>query len=394
MNFSALTDFFDSLNEKYNVPMADIKVMQSHKELYRRSFGCADYAGKVPLNNRHMFRLYSTSKVITATAMLKLIEDGKLNLNDPLGQYIPAFDFAKVLNECDPVAFGNTVDYSAPVHEIKNKIKIVDLVTMTAGLSYDTEDKNLLDYAKASGLKATTLEMVEKMAEMPLLYEPGTRWIYSLGHDVLAAVIEIASGQRFSDYLQENFFDPIGMKDIMFHWEKVPEADARVCDLYRSPDGSNEVYPYDDPGADTYCFTDNYESGGAGLAGSVDSYSQFADMLACSGVAANGTRILKPETVKMFTTPYTTSGKLKDDFDRLNKRGYDYGYGVRVMTDNSYAKSPIGEFGWDGAAGAFVLVDLERELSIFYAEHIMNSQVVYDVIHPTLRDLVYEGLES
>ena len=144
---------------------------------------------------------------------------------------------------------------------------------------------------------------------------------------------------------------------------------------------------------DGFKITENYESGGAGLAGTVDAYSLFADALCNGGVGVTGKRILGEKMIRLFMTGYTT-GIMQDDFVVTGKKGYRYGLGVRVLNDTAESKSPVGEFGWDGAAGAYVMIDPVYHISSFYAQHIVGFPKVYSEIHPVIRDLVYEALEK
>lgn len=386
MNFTELDEYMKYIEEHYKVPMADIRIKKGHETIYRRSFGYADSERTIPLNDKHLFRLYSCSKVVTMVAVMQLIERGQLRLHDRLSDYLPEYDRIMVLDNHDLEAFGNVAG-NAPSHIAHNEIRIIDLMTMTAGFSYDTEDPNIKAAVRESNGKADTRTILKALARTPLLYEPGTRYCYSLAHDVLAGVVEVVSGMRFSEYLKKNIFEPLEIEDFYFNTKGV---ENRVCDIYiSSPGGTTPFVRASDERSNVYAFTENYESGGAGLIGSVDSYSSLAEALACSGTGGTGNRILKPETIELFRHPYTVEGPLKADFARFNRRGYRYGLGVRVMVNNSMAKSPIGEFGWDGAAGAYVLVDTENEISVFYAQHILDFGTVYDVIHPTLRDTIY-----
>lgn len=392
MNATKLTEYLDSLQDIYGMPMGDLKVMQHHEEIYRHAFGYGDLDRRIPLQREHLFRLYSATKLITMTAMLQLIESGKCHLNDPLSMYIPAYEKVSVADDFDLVSYGNVVG-NAKTHPAKTPIRIIDLMTMTAGFSYDTKDPNIENAVRESRGRASTQEVIEALAKTPLLFEPGSRWNYSLSHDVLAAVIEKISGMRFSEYLNMYIFEPLGIRDFYFRWEN-HDVSARICDIYTATDDKPPFVAASPADRDTYCFTKCYESGGAGLIASVDAYSVFADALACGGAGANGERILKPETVALFQKPYTTQGQIQKDFAMINRFGYEYGLGVRVLVDGSKSKSSVGEFGWDGAAGAYVLIDTDLELSVFYAEHVLGFSDNYHVIHPRIRDLVYEMVKS
>ncbi len=391
MNFEKLTEYLDSLEKKYGIPANDCIVTKDHEVIYRKITGYSDYEKKTPLRKENMFRLFSATKLFTMTAVLQLVEKGQLGLYDRLVKYLPEFGQLFVADKFDFVFPIHWPQTGEPCHLAHNEIRIIDLMTMTAGLSYDTGAKELMEIKEKSGNKASTREVVAQMAKMPLIYEPATHWSYSLGHDVLAAVIEVVSGMKFSDYLQTYIFEPLGIKDMYFHWDK--ELEKRICALYMGEFDSDVIKPDDGTLSDGFKITDNYESGGAGLAGTVDAYSLFADALCNGGVGANGVRILGEDMIRLFMTSYTT-GIMQNDFSMTGKIGYGYGLGVRVLTDASKSKSPVGEFGWDGAAGAYVVIDPINHISIFYAQHIVGFPKVYSDIHPVIRDLVYEAVHA
>lgn len=389
MGFEQLTAYIDSLESAYGIHAADCKITREHEVVYRYMTGHADFAGKVPLSDRHLFRLFSATKLVTMTAVLQLVEAGKLGLYDEVRRYLPEYDRMRVADQFDAEAYPiKWPDADTPCHLAHNTIRIIDLMSMTAGLSYNTGAKELMAVKRESGNQAGTREVVAQIAKLPLVSEPRTRWFYSLGHDVLAAVVEVVSGMRFSEYLKERIFDPLEITDFYFHWDQ--ELEKRFCALYMA-DGEGRMVPEDGVASGSFKITERYESGGAGLAGSVDAYSTFADALCCRGVGRNGTRILSDEMIGLFSTAYTT-GQMSEDFQRTIKPGYDYGLGVRVLKDASKSRSPVGEFGWDGAAGAYVLVDPKNHISIFYAQHVMGFPTAYVQIHPKLRDLAYEAM--
>ncbi len=392
MNFDKLTAYIDSLNKEYGIPAADCKITKNHEVIYRHMTGYSDFENASPITDATLFRLYSATKVVTMTAVLQQIERGNLKLYDEVRDYLPEFDNMKVANKFKfefPLQWPKSTD---PCHYAHNTIRIIDLMSMTAGLSYDTSSKELQELKEKSNNQASTKEVVAAIAKMPLVYEPRTRYAYALGHDVLAAVVEVVSGQKYSEYLTANIFEPLGIKDFYFHWDGNQSLSDRICAMYQGVFGTDEIKPDDGVMADSFKFTANYESGGAGLAGTVDAYSVFIDALSNGGVGANGARILSEESVMKFTIPYTT-GQMSEDFAFAGKVGYEYGLGVRVLTDDKVSKSPLGEFGWDGAAGAYALIDPVNHISIFYAQHILGFPKVYHEIHPKIRDLAYECME-
>ncbi len=389
MNFDKLTEYLDSLNKEYGIPATDCKIMVGHEVVYRHMTGYSDFNNSTPLNENTLYQLFSATKVVTMTAILQQIERGNLRLYDEVRNYLPEFDRMKVENDFKfefPLRWPTSAD---KCHYAHNTIRIIDLMSMTAGLSYDTNSMEQREIREKSNNQASTREVIAAIAKMPLVYEPGTRYSYSLCHDVLAAVVEVVSGQSYGDYLKDNIFTPLGIKDFYFHWENDKSISDRICAMYMGVFGTDEIKPDDKMMSASFKFTANYESGGAGLAGTVDAYSSFIDALCNGGVGANGARILSEESVKMFSIPYTT-GKMSEDFAFAGKVGYEYGLGVRVLVDDKASKSPVGEFGWDGAAGAYALIDPINHISIFYAQHIMGFPKVYSEIHPKVRDLAYE----
>ena len=394
MNFNKLREYQENLESRFGIPATDLIVMKDHKVIYRHMCGYSDFARSMPVNANDLYRLFSATKIITATAAMQLVERGKLRLFDRLDTYLPEFAAMRVVD-----AFSKTErpiiwpKRDARSHIANHPIRIIDLITMSAGFSYDLMAETLQEEIAASNHHATTREMITALSQMPLLYEPGTGWAYSLAHDVLAAVIEVVSGEQYSEYLRHHVFGPLGVDDFYFH----PDAKTRerIAAFYQK-DRSGRIGPDDGGYSNSFVFTDRYESGGAGLITTVDAYSTVLDALANGGVGGNGVRILKEDTVHLFSTHYTTD-KCLDDFIafRQGRDDYGYGLGVRVHIKNTETnRSPLGEFGWDGAAGAYALVDTENKLCVFYAQHMMQCVEAFAFIHPAIRDLVYECLET
>jgi CubicO group peptidase (beta-lactamase class C family) len=389
MDFKKLTTYLNTLDETYEVHGLDCKVMKKHRPIYRYMTGHRDYARSVPVSERDLYEVYSCTKVITMTAVMQLIEQGKTGLNDELGKYLPEFSQMRVATDFRigewPFKWPTL---SSPLVPAKNKILIHDLMSMTAGLSYDVASEVIQEKKRETGNKAGTRQMVEAIACMPLICEPGTRYSYALGHDVLAAVVEVVSGMTFSQYLKKNIFDPLALTDMYF---QVPEREThRISAQYMKDFNTGVIAPHS---GNIFRLSDEYESGGAGLTCTVDAYSMVLDTLANDGVGATGARIITPESIRIMSKNWLNNQQL-DDFIKSGKVGYGYGLGVRTLIDGSVSKSPVGEFGWDGAAGAYALIDPFNHISIFYAHEILGMITAYSEIHPTVRDLVYEAVQG
>ena len=388
MNFHLLEQYLDSLNEEYGIPGLDMIVTKGHETVFRRMVGYADAARVRPVSGQDFYFLFSCTKLVTMTAMMQLIEAGKASLYDPVSRFLPEWEHMRVMN-------GNWKErgmffspkLSEPSHYARNRIRLIDCMAMMAGLTYDLHSEAIEALLKEKP-EANTREVVAAIAKMPLLYEPGTRYQYSLGHDVIAAVIEVISGERFSEYLRKHIFDPLDIRDLTCH--PTAEQMARMSDMYEFRPDTKTMKPM--AADNNYMLTPNYESGGAALAGTADSYAAVVEALANGGVGRTGARILKEESVMMFTHSVTT-GQALADFRVGRFQEYGYGLGVRVKTEAVPGWSPVGEFGWDGAAGGYALVDPFNRVGIFYVQHIRNFFEGYSVIHPRVRDLVYKGLE-
>lgn len=389
MNFSKLTAYLNTLENTYEVHGLDIQVCRDHEVLYRHMTGHSDYEKKIPVSANDLYNIYSCSKVITMTGVMQLIEQGKLGLYDELSKYLPEFGTMKVASDFRLGMLPFTwPTLASPTVPAEKPILIHDMMSMTAGFSYDTASEPIREVQQRTANKGTTREVVSAMAKMPLICQPGTRYSYSLSHDVLAAVVEVVSGMTFGEYMNKNIFEPLGMTDVYY---QVPAEQAHRLSAQYARDFETGVMRPDH--SMTYRLTENYESGGAGLAITVSDYSKLADALACGGMGATGNRILKPESVLLMSRNWLDETELQD-FAMAGKVGYGYGLGVRTLIDGSKSKSPIGEFGWDGAAGAYALVDPKNKVSVFYAQEVLGMLAAYFEIHPTIRDLVYEALEA
>ena len=387
MNFSKLTAYLNTLEEKYGVHGLDMKITRRHETVYRCMLGHSDYERKTPVSERDLYNIYSASKVITMTGVMQLIEQGKLGLNDPLEKYLPEFAHMRYAADFKMGEFPfRWPDENSQLVPAQNPMRIHDLMSMTAGMSYDVASAPIRKVVEETHGEATTRQVVTAMAQMPLLCEPGTRYSYALGHDVLAAVVEVVTGMTFGAYMKRNVFEPLGITEMYY---QVPAGEEHRLFAQYGKDWDTGKIKRDE--SMIYRITKNYESGGAGLCTTVDEYTKVLEALANGGVGRTGGRILKQESVLAIGRNWLTEQELAD-FSRTGKEGYGYGLGVRVLIDGTKSKSPVGEFGWDGAAGAYALVDPKNHIGMFYTHEILGMIEAYSEIHPTLRDLAYEAM--
>lgn len=374
MDFSPVIDYVEKiLRKEKGVPGCDLKIMRGHETLLRYSSGVSDYQGKKPVSSEDIYWLFSCTKPITCAAAMQLVERGIIHLDDPVSKYLPEFANAFLVKDGKNVPCRNTMT-------------VRHLFTMSAGFNYDRYTQPIRDVIGANP-HAGTLDIVNALVRSPLHFEPGEKFLYSMCHDALAAVVEVVSGVRFSQYLKENIWDPLGMKETGFY--VTSEKLYRLAALYSctEPGKYSPTSTIND-----FNLTAQYESGGAGLYSTVDDYSLFADAMACGGVGATGAQILKPETIDLMRTEQLSSFTMDPQFSCAGP-GYGYGLGVRTLIDRSEGqRSSIGEFGWDGAAGAYVMIDPKYDLSIFFAMHVRGWPQLIGRGHAPIRDLTYEAL--
>ncbi|MBR4443356.1 MAG: beta-lactamase family protein [Clostridia bacterium] len=376
MDFSRLTAYLDYL-PKLNVPGCDLAVYREHELVYRRQAGYRDLAQTAAIQGDEAYFLYSATKVFTSCAAMQLIEQGKLSLDDPVSAYLPAYAHLTVKDGDD-------------VRPAKTVMTVRHLMSMQSGLNYDTETPAIEKAMKDNDQRATTRQIAEAKAEDPLDFDPGTDFQYSFSHDVLAAVIEAASGQRFSAYLREHIWEPLGIRGMAMRIND--ELRKRLCPLYTY---ESKTYSLNECTREEIeeRFNPEFESGGGGLIGGVADYITFADALACGGRGKDGAHVLSPETIQLWSANQLCP-RGRRSFDGWHRVGYSYALGVRTrVNDRIGGPGALGEFGWDGAAGAWVMIDPANRLSAVFGMHVLNYGYNYDVIHPTLRGLIYEGLK-
>lgn len=362
-------------------------VMQNGKALYEGYAGLADLETQKPIAPDTIYRMHSASKVITCTAALMLYERGLFHLNDNLEDYLPEFKNPQVFRYS-----ANNALYTSPA---SRSIKIKDLFMMASGICYPGDNvetaRRVLKAVKAlerkekAGQMCDIRTLVKALAEIPLAFDPGSHWLYGYSHDVIGAFIEVVSGKRFSRFLQDEIFEPLGMKDTAFRLsdDKWP----RLCTMYNHP-ADGKLTKSTEPD-DRYKPDALMESGGGGLLSTLADYNRFGQAMACGEL--DGVRLLSPHTLRLMTANGLSPQQLADfNWDTL--AGYGYGLGVRTLMDPAAAGANAnpGEFGWGGYAGTILMMDPKEKLSIVYMQQMVPNQEAYH--EAALRSTVYGSI--
>lgn len=372
--FSELKKYLELISKEYDIPANDCIVYHGHDVVFRHMVGFSNVEKTKPVSADDRYILYSATKPLTMVAAMQLVEKGFIKLEDEIYHYLPEFE-----------------DMYVGDRLAKNKITVEHLMSMRAGFNYNLKGKGILEVIEANP-NATLAEIMKGLARQPLDFEPGTHFQYGLCHDVLARIIEVVSGLTYGEYMKKNIFEPLGMHATGY---SIEDALPNLTEQYKVDEKTGQLKPVGIK--NPFRFTPCYESGGAGAISNVDDYGLFIEAMCNYGVSSTGVRTLSSKSIDLMRTRKIDAACHEDFKNHVNMRGYTYGLGVRTMVDKelSGSKSPIGEFGWDGAAGAYVLIDVENKIGIFYAQEVRGrGKTMAGVIHPHIRDLVYEALEK
>jgi len=359
------------------IPGAVVLIAREGKIAYYKAFGHLDSKTGTPMPKDAVFRIYSMTKPLVSVGAMILFEEGRLFLSDPVAKYLPEFSKMEVGTETRD-ASGQPVVTTAPA---QRQMTIQDLLRHTSGLTYGILGRSAIKsmYRKA-GVYSTQQNMAERvarLAKMPLVSEPGTRWEYGHSTDVLGRVIEVVSGQSLDEFLAERVFGPLAMKDTGF-WVK-PENQGRIAQAGKDPKTGRSVELLDVTTRPTLL------SGGGGGVSTAEDYLTFAQML-LSGGWFNGVRILSPKTVDFMTADHlgTIPGFLPGN-------GFGLGFAVRTATGVATVPSSIGTYYWGGLAGTVFWVDPEEELIAILmvqapSESDRLSNLFYSLVYQALVD--------
>ncbi len=360
------------------------------KTFHFECFGMMDVEANKPMQPDTIFRIYSMTKPVTTVAMMMLYEQGRFQLYDPVSKFIPEFKDLNVLVDATSSGGGLT--------ELKREITIRDLLTHTAGLGYGLfEDLPIEKMYKEAKIASSSLvfqisleEMVQKLVKLPLTYQPGSIFRYSIAADVIGYLIGLISGVPFDAFLEKNIFKPLGMNDTDFY---VPhEKIDRFAAMYGLTEKS-KLDLIDAPAKSPFTNPNYHPSGGGGLVSTTSDYMRFAQMM-LNGGELDGTRLLSRKTIELMTTNHLPAELIPIDVGPYPLPGYGFGLGVRVMVNvpQSGILGSEGEYGWGGAAGTYFWVDPKEELIGVLMPQFLPSFQMPAPIRDIFKNLTYQAL--
>jgi CubicO group peptidase (beta-lactamase class C family) len=377
------------------------QIYRRGKHVHTGMSGQMDIARDKKMREDAIFRIYSMSKPITAVALMMLVEEGLLGLEDDVHTHIPSWKNLRVYASGMPSLVANTAGQFITVAP-KRRMKVIDLVTHTSGLTYgflmrtsvDAAYRHMkvCDFQTPGGLDA----FIEQLAHLPLDFSPGEYWNYSVSIDVMGYLVQKLSGQTFGEFLRTRLFEPLGMKDTAF---SVPQAKLERFASCYMPGKDGKLTIQDDAGKSTYAEPPKLESGGGGLVSTAHDYMRFCRMMVAGG-ALDGVQILSPKTVAMFGLNLLPGNKLLTDmvageglFTEAGYNGIGFSIGCGVTMDVAKTRIPgtPGEFFWGGAASTAFWIDPKEDLAVVFMTQVMGTDARL-TIRRDLRTLVYSAM--
>ena len=336
-----------------------------------------------PMRSDAIFRIASMTKPVTSVAIMILFEEGRLNLDDPVSKYIPEFKDLKVFSSKD--INGVHLEKQIKLMTIKH------LLTHTSGLGSGAEDTYIDSLYRIANINEGTLkEEIQKLTQIPLKYQPGTRWHYGLSTDVLGYIIENVSGQSLDMFFKERIFQPLHMVDTDY---SIPEDKLnRVAAVYSMSDNGIKILNI--PEINNVSAPAKNIRGNGGLLSTATDYMIFSQMLLNKG-EYNGSRILKRETVELITSNQLTDEIMPDDvFLSKIMSGMGFGLGFAIMKDESHANKigSVGSFWWSGAANTYFFIDPKEDLILIFMTQFVPS--FYYPVFTEFRQIVYNSIDQ
>jgi CubicO group peptidase (beta-lactamase class C family) len=369
------------------IPGAIMMIRRNGKTVYFSSFGVRDPGTKAPMTPDSIFRIYSMSKPITTVAAMMLVEEGKLQLDEPLSKYIPAFANVKVGVEKKGEDGAMGLDMVAA----KRPITIQDLMRHTSGLTYGFFGEGVVKKAyvdaHVNAGDFDNAEFAERIAKLPLVYQPGTTWDYSHSTDILGRVIEVISGKSLYQFEKERLLDPLGMKDTGFHVAD-PAGQPRIAEPFPDDRKIGNDSEMGDPRV-----AKKWESGGGGMVSTIGDYARFTQMLLNGGVL-DGKRYLSPKTIAYMGSNHIgpASGVTPGPY-YLPGPGFGFGLGFAVRTEAGVSpiEGSVGEMNWSGAGGTTFWIDRSENMFVVFMAQTVSQR---GRLRVALKNIVYGAFDK
>ncbi len=375
------------------LPCTQVEIARNGTTVYRDTYGMADVEAAEPLRDDAIFRIYSMTKPVTSIALMQLYEQGLILLENPVGRFVPEL--------ADPVVW---VAGDIDVHDTRpasRQITVRDLLTHTSGLTYGFQHQHPVDamYRKIQlgdfGLPDFDLaEAMVHLGEMPLLFDPGSAWNYSVSTDVCGRIVEVVSGQSLDEYLRDHVFEPLGMVDTGFF---VPDGEsARFTTNYARKPADGTLFALDPRAASRYLAPPKFLSGGGGLVSTTADYMRFCQALVAGG-ELDGERIIGRKTLSYMTLNHLPGQRTLNEmgqstFAEVAMEGTGFGLGFSVLVDPAAggAVGSTGEYAWGGAASTSFWIDPSEQLAVVFMTQFMPSNQY--PIRRQLKSVVYQAL--
>ncbi|MEM7094931.1 MAG: serine hydrolase domain-containing protein [Actinomycetota bacterium] len=375
------------------LPNAVVQVSDADGVAYQDHYGWADVEAQTPISPDSIFRIYSMTKPITSIVLMQLFEEGHLLLEDPVEKFLPEFANLQVM-------VGGS-DQAPVTRPAARSMTIKHILTHTSGLTYGFFRQTALDARyRAQGLgdfvtpDYNLAEGMRRLAEQPVLFDPGTAWNYSMSTDVCGAVVEVVTGQTLAQAMSERVFEPLEMLETGF---SVPESEAgRFTALYARNPADGGLLRIDEASRSRYLEAPAFLSGGGGLVSTIGDYEKFCAMLLAGGVG-NGHRIIGDRTLKYMAMNHLPGGQLLNDlgqslFAEVAMDGMGFGLGFSVIEDAAANGNlcSAGEFAWGGAASTAFWIDPVEQISAIFMTQLLPSSTY--PLRRELRAAVYQAL--
>jgi CubicO group peptidase (beta-lactamase class C family) len=365
------------------IPGAVLLIARHGKLAYLESVGNLDASTESPMTADAIFRIYSMSKPITTVAAMMLVEDGKLNLENPVSMYLP--EFAKMMVGVEKPDAGGT-----PTLELvpaRRPMSVYDLMRHTSGITYGFFGSGLVkkayDEARLLQDDMSSAEFSQRVAKLPLSYQPGTTWDYGHSTDILGRVVEVISGKSLFQFEKERLLDPLGMSDTSFVVTD-PLKHARVAEPFADNRSLGRNAEFSNPR-----IAQKFESGGGGMVSTASDYSRFLQML-LNGGSLDGKRFLAPRTVQLMTAEHAgTSSGIAPGMLANTGYGFGLGFAVRRATGEAPVPADPGEYNWSGAGGTTMWVNPKADMLMVFMVQTTKQNLRYRSL---LRNMIYASV--